>query len=75
MKKDFKKTKENNKKTVLNKNKKQKSKDPEVLFIPAGVLLGMGFGFLYNDLVAGLFIGLGLGFFVFAIVSNIKNKK
>jgi high-affinity Fe2+/Pb2+ permease len=35
----------------------------------------MGFGFLYNDLVAGLFIGLGLGFFVFAIVSNIKNKK
>ncbi len=35
----------------------------------------MGFGFLYNDLVAGLFIGLGIGFLVFAIISTFKYKK
>lgn len=32
------------------------------LFIPAGLMIGMGIGFLVNQLVAGMFIGLGLGF-------------
>lgn len=64
------KKKENVKKAVS--EKKVKKKEPEALFIPAGVLLGMGFGFLYNDLVAGLFIGLGLGFLLFAIISTLK---
>lgn len=40
-----------------------------VLFIPAGVIGGMGVGFLINNLPAGMFIGLGLGFTAFAIVS------
>ena len=53
-----------------------KKKDaPEALFIPAGVLLGMGFGFLLDNLVAGLFIGLGLGFLVFAVISVLKKQK
>jgi hypothetical protein len=58
---------------------KQKSKikpegGSEGLFIPAGVLLGMGAGFLYNNIPAGLFIGLGLGFIVFAILRVIRKK-
>ncbi|MCR4328392.1 MAG: hypothetical protein NUV53_02630 [Patescibacteria group bacterium] len=40
---------------------------PSGLFVPSGVLLGIGFGFLFNELLAGLFIGLGLGFLAFAL--------
>ena len=58
----------------MGKNKKEKDSG-EGLFIPAGVLMGMGFGFLYDNLVAGLFIGLGFGFLVFAILSVLKNKE
>jgi len=54
--------------------KKTKKEDPEALFIPAGILTGMGFGFLYGNLVAGLFIGLGIGFLLFAIIAVYKNK-
>ncbi len=57
------------------KNKNKKKDEKEGLFIPAGIFLGMGFGFLYNQLVAGLFIGLGVGFVLFAITSIISNKK
>lgn len=42
------------------------------LFIPAGVILGMGIGFLVNNFMAGLMIGLGAGFFLFAIFSVFK---
>ncbi|MFT4260846.1 MAG: hypothetical protein ACMXX9_00245 [Candidatus Woesearchaeota archaeon] len=52
---------------------KKKRDDSAALFIPAGVLLGMGFGFLFDNLVAGLFIGLGIGFFAFALLLTIKN--
>ena len=38
------------------------------LFIPAGIFIGMGIGFVTDELVAGLFIGLGIGFVVMAIV-------
>lgn len=60
-------------KKILKKAGKLKKDDSEALFIPAGVLLGMGFGFLYGNLVAGLFIGLGLGFVLFALLSTIKS--
>lgn len=43
-----------------------KEDKPGALFIPGGVLLGMGVGFAVGNLPAGLFIGLGLGFFLFA---------
>jgi len=39
-----------------------KSKDSSGLFIPAGLLTGMGIGFLVNNVPTGLFIGLGVGF-------------
>lgn len=61
----------------VDKKKKQED-DAEGFFIPAGVLLGIGFGFLYGNVPAGLFIGLGLGFVAFAIsniILKLKNKK
>lgn len=30
--------------------------------IPAGLLIGMGYGFLVGNLIAGIFLGLGGGF-------------
>lgn len=52
-------------------------KDDEVgaLFIPAGVLMGLGFGFLFGNVPAGMFIGLGFGFLLFAITNVALNKK
>ena len=35
--------------------------------IPAGVLIGMGIGFLIDNVPAGLFLGLGGGFLVMFI--------
>ncbi|MFC1902344.1 hypothetical protein ACFLX3_05425 [Chloroflexota bacterium] len=35
--------------------------------IPAGVLIGLGVGFLINNVPAGLFLGLGGGFLVMMI--------
>ena len=35
--------------------------------IPAGVLTGLGVGFLINNISAGLFLGLGGGFLVMMI--------
>lgn len=62
-------------KKVLKKAGKLKKDDSEAIFIPAGVLLGMGFGFLYGNLVAGLFLGLGVGFVLFALLATIKSFK
>ena len=45
------------------------------LFIPAGLFLGFGVGFLINNLAAGMFLGLGLGFLGFAITVLIKKKQ
>lgn len=45
---------------------------PGSLFIPAGVLLGLGYGFMTDNIPAGLFIGLGLGFVAFAVSLFIK---
>ncbi|UCE98546.1 MAG: hypothetical protein JSV74_00920 [Dehalococcoidia bacterium] len=30
--------------------------------IPAGILIGLGIGFLMDDIVPGILIGLGVGF-------------
>lgn len=53
---------------------KQKTKSAGGLFIPAGVLIGLGFGFLYNNIPAGLFLGLGLGFIAFAIFEILRKN-
>lgn len=49
--------------------------DPAGIFVPAGVLLGLGFGFLYNNIPAFLFIGLGAGFLVMALLKIFKHKR
>lgn len=42
------------------------------VYVPAGIFIGMGIGFLTDHLVAGLFIGLGAGLAAMAIVSSLK---
>lgn len=37
------------------------------LFIPAGALIGLGFGMLYQQEGAGVLIGMGMGFLIEAI--------
>ena len=51
---------------------KEKKDQPGAIFIPAGVLIGLGLGFVFNNIPAYLFIGLGAGFVAFAIASLIK---
>ena len=43
--------------------------------IPGGVLLGLGIGFLVDDIIAGILIGLGGGFFVMMIGMVIMQLK
>jgi hypothetical protein len=35
--------------------------------IPGGVLIGLGVGFLIDNIIAGLFLGLGGGFLIMMI--------
>ncbi len=46
----------------------KKQKGVSRLAIPAGLFIGMGFGFLTDNLVAGIFLGLGGGFLIMLIV-------
>ena len=63
------------KQKVVDKDCCKKDEEPEALFIPAGVLTGMGFGFLFGRIVSGLFIGLGLGFLLFAILRVVRYRE
>lgn len=57
-------------------DKKKRDDDSKgALFIPAGLFIGMGLGFLYYRLVEGMFLGLGAGFLLFAIVQAFTRKK
>lgn len=49
-------------------------KNMGALFIPAGILIGVGIGFLTGNLPAWMFIGLGTGFLGFAITYLVKKK-
>ena len=55
-------------------DKEKRGKDIGGLFIPAGLFVGMGFGFVYDNLVAGLFIGLGAGFAAYGLSALIFKK-
>ena len=46
----------------------KKEKGVTGLAIPAGLFIGMGFGFLTDNLVAGIFLGLGGGFLIMLLV-------
>lgn len=60
------------KKEKLEETKKTKKEDNTWLFIPGGLLIGMGVGFAFGNIVSGLFIGLGLGMLTFAVISSRK---
>jgi len=66
------------KKEIIEKVKREIRKEddsPGELFIPGGVLGGMGFGFLFGNFLAGLFIGLGAGFVLFAVYEMFKKSR
>ena len=46
----------------------KKQKGISGVAIPAGLFIGMGIGFLVDELVAGMFIGLGSGFLAMLIL-------
>ncbi len=56
------------------KVKQKKERDQGALFIPAGLFLGMGLGFVFYNFIGGLFLGLGTGFLLFAIVNILKKR-
>jgi hypothetical protein len=45
------------------------------LLIPAGIFIGMGIGFLFDQLVGGIFLGLGLGFLGMFLSQFLKKLK
>ena len=47
--------------------KKGRVKTAGNFFIPGGLFIGMGIGWLMDYLVAGLFIGLGVGFLLYGL--------
>jgi hypothetical protein len=54
--------------------KKKDNRGFGALFIPAGIFIGMGLGFLLGNFAAWMFLGFGLGFLGFAITFVIKKK-
>jgi len=63
----------------IHRKEKENSKEKEVdspgaLFIPAGVLTGMGVGFLTGSMPGSMFTGLGLGFALFALHEIFRKK-
>jgi len=54
----------------LNNGTEERKRRREIsgVFVPAGLLIGMGVGWLFGHLVPGLFIGLGAGFLLMAIM-------
>jgi hypothetical protein len=56
------------------KGEKDSRGDAGALFIPAGTLLGLGYGFFLENVPGGLFVGLGFGFVAFAITKIIMTS-
>lgn len=59
------------------KSEKNSDKDKGygALFIPAGIFLGMGLGFLLGNYPAWMFLGFGAGFVGFALTAVLTKKK
>ena len=53
----------------------KKDKSVAGLLIPGGLLIGMGIGFLVDQLVAWMFIGLGVGFVAAFIAFLLEKRK
>lgn len=59
-------------KKTVHKIVREPRTDPSGLFVPAGLLIGMGAGFVFNNIPAGLFIGLGVGLLLMAILKLMR---
>lgn len=52
----------------MDSEKPDKQKGVSGLAVPAGLFIGMGFGFLTDNFIAGIFLGLGGGFLIMLLV-------
>jgi hypothetical protein len=55
--------------------KKEKKEGIAGILVPAGIMIGMGVGFLTDQLVAAMFIGLGAGFLAMFIAMLVLRRK
>lgn len=62
------------KKDSKDTNKTKENDSPGALFIPAGVLTGMGIGFFLENIAGAMFTGLGIGFIFFALCEIFLKK-
>jgi hypothetical protein len=62
------------KKTLKRTHKSLQRKDAAELAIPAGLFIGLGTGFIVEQIVGGVLIGLGFGFLLLMIIKLVKNK-
>ncbi len=53
---------------------KKVKEDPTGLFIPSGLFIGLGIGFIYHEIVSGFLIGLGVGFLFMSIAKVITKS-
>jgi uncharacterized membrane protein len=56
----------------MDKKRVEKKEHPAEILIPAGVLIGLGLGFLFSRIVEGILIGLGTGFLLLAIIKLLE---
>ncbi len=59
-------------KKTVHKIAREPKTDPSGILVPAGLLIGMGAGFVFNNIPAGLFIGLGVGLLLMAVIKLIR---
>jgi hypothetical protein len=57
-----------------NEGKREKKWGTAGIFIPAGLFIGMGIGWIFGYLVQGLLIGMGVGFLALAIAAFAGRK-
>lgn len=57
------------------KKSEHKKGSPGALFIPAGLLIGLGVGFIIGQVVGGMFLGLGLGFLCFVLYEIMTRRR
>lgn len=56
-------------------DKSKKGWEISGVFVPAGLLIGMGVGWALGYMVQGLLIGLGVGFLLMAVAQMIYTRK
>lgn len=56
----------------MSDQKREKKNDAGALFIPGGLLLGLGIGLTMDNPGAGVLIGLGSGFILWALLTIIR---